>query len=171
MPSNASSSTPRRASKKATSTGFFTASGKRPFAHRIIVSTTNLWSEHAKDALQDQRPPVSKIDLNDLENSQIDWSQYQPNTRVTLKPKKVLRPHQIRALEKVEKGLVEADRGKLIMACGTGKTFTSLKHECLHSPSERYPKYLSISGEYGFWWVIAHGVGGRRLKRVRNCPG
>ena len=54
---------------------FFTASGKKPFTHRIIVSTTNHWSEHAEDALQNQQPPVSKIDVFDLENSQIDWPQ------------------------------------------------------------------------------------------------
>mgnify|MGYP000684017720 FL=1 len=33
---------------------FFTASGKRAFTHRIIVSTTNHWSEHAEDAIRDQ---------------------------------------------------------------------------------------------------------------------
>lgn len=106
---------------------FFTASGKKPFTHRIIVSTTNHWSEHAEDALRDQQPPVSKIDLHDLENSQIDWSQYQPKSAPVLKAKKKLREHQITALSAVEHGLAGADRGKLIMACGTGKTFTSLK--------------------------------------------
>lgn len=106
---------------------FFTASGKKPFSHRVIVTTTNHWSEHADDALRDQQPPVSKIDLNDLENSQIDWSRYQPDQPAVLKPKKTLRPHQIKALGKVEQGLQTAERGKLIMACGTGKTFTSLK--------------------------------------------
>ena len=44
-----------------------------------------------------------------------------------LNAKKVLRPHQQTALEKVEIGFKTADRGKIIMACGTGKTFTSLK--------------------------------------------
>lgn len=78
---------------------FFTVSGKKPFTHRIIVSTTNLWSEHAEDALRDQQPPVSKIDLNDLEASQIDWSQYQPNKAVVTKATKTLRPHQSRPLE------------------------------------------------------------------------
>jgi len=106
---------------------FFTASGKKIFTHRIIVSTTNNWSDNAEDALQDQNPPVSKVDLHDLENSQIDWSRFQPNTIAVLKPKKTLRPHQISALNSVEHGLQTADRGKLIMACGTGKTFTSLK--------------------------------------------
>jgi predicted helicase len=106
---------------------FFTASGKKPFSHRVIVTTTNRWSEHADDALRDQQPPVSKIDLNDLENSQIDWSRYQPHQPAVLKPKKTLRDHQQKALAKVEQGLQTAERGKLIMACGTGKTFTSLK--------------------------------------------
>ncbi|HRK67872.1 MAG TPA: DEAD/DEAH box helicase family protein [Hyphomonas sp.] len=38
-----------------------------------------------------------------------------------------MREHQKLALKHVENGLAKADRGKLIMACGTGKTFTALK--------------------------------------------
>lgn len=106
---------------------FFTASGKKPFTQRIIVTTTSNWNEHANDALQNQQPPCIKIDLNDLEASQIDWAAYQPRAAVRLKPKKTLREHQVRALNAVEQGLLTAERGKLIMACGTGKTFTSLK--------------------------------------------
>jgi predicted helicase len=106
---------------------FFTASGKKPFTHRVIVTTTNNWSEHANDALQNQQPPVSKIDFHDLENSQIDWEKYQPKHAPEIKAKKTLREHQIGALEATENGLANAERGKLIMACGTGKTFTSLK--------------------------------------------
>jgi len=106
---------------------FFTASGKKPFCHRIIFSTTNHWSEHAEDALRDQQPPVSKIDLFDLENSQIDWKKYKSKTAPSLKARKKLREHQKTAIENVLGGLTTADRGKLIMACGTGKTFTSLK--------------------------------------------
>jgi predicted helicase len=106
---------------------FFTASGKEPFSHRVIVATTNNWSEHAEDALQGQQPAVSKIDLQALEDSQIDWAKYQPNQAVALKAKKQLREHQQTARNAVAAGLKDAERGKLIMACGTGKTFTSLK--------------------------------------------
>jgi predicted helicase len=113
--------------KKADIDSFFTASGKKPFTHRIIVATTDLWSEHAEAALQDQHTPVTKIDLQALEESQIDWTQFKPKTAPVLKPKKELRPHQVDALKLVSAGLATADRGKLIMACGTGKTFTSLK--------------------------------------------
>jgi len=113
--------------QKADIDSFFTASGKKAFSHRIIVSTTALWSDNAEAALLDQQPPVSKIDLNDLENSQIDWSKYQPQAPIQLKAVKKLRDHQKSALSAVVSGFQQAERGKLIMACGTGKTFTSLK--------------------------------------------
>lgn len=106
---------------------FFTASGKKCFSHRLIVSTTNAWTSNAEDALQNQQPPVTRIDLHDLEASQIDWSLYQPKKPVPLKAKKSLRPHQQSALRDVRTGLATADRGKLIMACGTGKTLVALK--------------------------------------------
>lgn len=110
---------------------FFTASGKAPFSHRIIVATTNNWSEHAEDALQGQQLSINKIDLQALEESQIDWTRYQPHEKPILKAKKSLEDekyqHQKTALNAVAAGLKNAERGKLIMACGTGKTFTSLK--------------------------------------------
>src|SRR5690554_4592426 len=106
---------------------FFTASGKSYFDQRIIVTTTNHWTDNAKQSLEDQTPPVNVIDLSALENSVIDWSQYHTDTKPVLKPQKILREHQKTALDRTIKGLATADRGKLIMACGTGKTFTSLK--------------------------------------------
>ncbi len=106
---------------------FFTASGQKPFTNRFIVTTSNNWTDNAEKALHGQQIPISKIDLHDLENSQIDWAKYKPSQKPTLKPKKTLRPHQESALSNVTLGLKDADRGKLIMACGTGKTFTSLK--------------------------------------------
>ncbi|WP_349904374.1 DEAD/DEAH box helicase [Parafrigoribacterium humi] len=108
---------------------FFTASGKHPFTSRVIVSTTNKWSKHATDALLDQQIPTTRIGINELEDSGIDWSKYRftdPSTLEPAEPKK-LRTHQIEALGDVMRGFDEHDRGKLIMACGTGKTFTSLR--------------------------------------------
>ncbi len=107
---------------------FFTASGKAPFTRRLIIDTTRAdWSEHAEDALDGQTIPTNRIGLHDLEQSPIDWSGYVREQKVILREKKKLRPHQDKALKGVREGLEEADRGKLIMACGTGKTFTSLK--------------------------------------------
>ncbi|HEY9744843.1 MAG TPA: DEAD/DEAH box helicase family protein, partial [Oculatellaceae cyanobacterium] len=108
---------------------FFTASGKAGFASRMIVSTTDKWSKHAEDALRNQQIPVTRLRVQDLDESPVDWSRFslkRPDD-IKLKPKKVLRPHQKKALESVVAGFKEADRGKLIMACGTGKTFTALK--------------------------------------------
>jgi predicted helicase len=112
---------------------FLVQSAKKPFTHRIIVSTTALWSKHAEDAIHGQHPSVQRIGLDALENSSIDWSLYDVNKpKVKLQPKKTLRDHQKEALDKVREGFSPhgfktADRGQLIMACGTGKTFTSLK--------------------------------------------
>ena len=107
---------------------FFTASGKTHFSNRIIVSTTDKWSKNAEDALEGQHIPVSKITLSDLENSVIDWTQYHIGEPPKRKSRKSLRPHQQSALTAVSNGFARGEtRGKLIMACGTGKTFTSLR--------------------------------------------
>ena len=108
---------------------FFTASGKHPFTSRIIVSTTDKWSKHATDALTGQQIPTFRIGTNDLEQSEIDWSKYRfadPSTMRRAEPKE-LRTHQIQASNAVMEGFDRNDRGRLIMACGTGKTFTSLR--------------------------------------------
>jgi predicted helicase len=108
---------------------FFTASGKHPFTSRIIISTTDKWSSNAEKALQNQQIPVTRLRLQELANSPIDWSQFDLSRieDMNLAEKKVLRPHQQEALDRVIAGFEKTDRGKLIMACGTGKTFTSLK--------------------------------------------
>lgn len=62
-----------------------------------------------------------------MEASRIDWSQFLRTGNVSLASKKQLRDHQRDALQAVTEGLAEAERGKLIMACGTGKTFTALR--------------------------------------------
>jgi len=120
---------PERQLQKADIDSFFTASGREPFKHRIIVSTTDKWSVHAEHALTNQQIPVSRLRVQDLDESPIDWSGFKPTRPqdLKLKAKKELRKHQHEALANVLAGLKKADRGKLIMACGTGKTFTSLK--------------------------------------------
>jgi predicted helicase len=107
---------------------FFTASGKRPFTRRLIVDTTGVqWSEHAETALHDQNVECTRVGLSDLEDSGIDWQAFATTNTVKLLDKKKPRPHQVEALAAVQEGLATADRGKLIMACGTGKTYTGLQ--------------------------------------------
>ncbi len=108
---------------------FFTASGREPFSERIIISTTDRWSRHAEKALERQQIPVIRLGIDDLDSMSIDWSRFDPARAADLveEPRKQLRAHQITAAEKVRAGFGEVDRGQLIMACGTGKTLTSLR--------------------------------------------
>ncbi|MFE9912869.1 DEAD/DEAH box helicase [Streptomyces clavifer] len=110
---------------------FFTASGKGAFTRRMIISTTDKWSDNAEAALADQQVFVTRVGLSDIAASPVEW--HLPSAGVghevemTLRSKKKLRSHQSAAVEDVFAGFAEQERGKLIMACGTGKTFTSLK--------------------------------------------
>jgi predicted helicase len=107
---------------------FFTASGKKLFTSCIIVSTTDKWGKNAEHALAHQSKPVSRLRVQDLDASPIDWSKFnlkRPQD-LGLRARKKPRDHQKAATHDVCEGLEELDRGKLIMACGTGKTFTSL---------------------------------------------
>jgi predicted helicase len=108
---------------------FFTASGKTGFSRRIVVATSDNWSKNAEEALMDQQIATQRLDISFLSDSVVEWDEFSwqtPSVVPTHGPK-TLRPHQMRALEAVRAGLAQADRGKLIMACGTGKTFTSLR--------------------------------------------
>ncbi len=106
---------------------FFTESGKAPFTHRIIVSTTNLWTVHAENSLKGQDKPVRRIGIDALANSMIDWDLLSPEnvSKLKLIDGKKRRKHQVEAITAVLDGFKDSDRGKLIMACGTGKTYTA----------------------------------------------
>ena len=108
---------------------FLSASARDEFSERYIFDTAKSWSKNATDTIEGMSVPVQRVDIGYLDEVNIDWSGYSwttPGVLPTTGPKQ-LRPHQTRALEDVRKGLAEHDRGKLVMACGTGKTFTSLR--------------------------------------------
>ena len=116
---------------------FLSASGKSfyvdgveyRYSQRIIVSTTDKWSSNAEETIVGQFPPVIRIRLQDLKDSGIDWDSFTLDSIEDMKvsAKKKERPHQVEAIDAVLNGFNSTDRGKIIMACGTGKTFTSLK--------------------------------------------
>ena len=102
--------------------------GKDYYESGIIVASTDKWGKNAEKALAD-RSDVIRIGLSDLRNSQIDWSKFSFESPevVTVKAKKKLRYYQESAIQSALNHFKENDRGQLIMAPGTGKTFTSLK--------------------------------------------
>lgn len=123
--------------KKENIDSFFTESGKafkvngkkKTFKGKIIVCTSDNWSKPAEDAIKKQAVVTQRIRVQDLDSSPIDWSKFslEKPDNLVLREKKKLRKHQAEAINDVMKGFKTHDRGKLIMACGTGKTFTALK--------------------------------------------
>jgi predicted helicase len=99
------------------------------FAHRLWISTSNKWGTNATEAIRNQNPPVTRINLHDLAESPVNWEKLDQGTygEAARTPPKTLHAHQKVALEKAHEYFKTADRGKLIMACGTGKTFNSLR--------------------------------------------
>ena len=104
----------------------------REFSNLLWVQTTRKrWGANAEAAIQGLSKPFNRISLYDLEISAVDWEKlkaglYGDNAKL---PGKQPRPHQLTAMSKAYEYFVEQghERGKLIMACGTGKTYTSLK--------------------------------------------
>ncbi|MGQ7462891.1 DEAD/DEAH box helicase [Streptococcus suis] len=102
--------------------------GKDYYESGIIVASTDKWGANAEKALAD-RSDVVRIGLSELRNSRIDWSKFsfdRPEV-VTVKAKKQPRYYQNNVITSALEYFKEHDRGQLIMAPGTGKTFTSLK--------------------------------------------
>lgn len=102
------------------------------FSNRLWISTTNNWGKNAEEAIENQSIPVSRINLYDLEISPVDWVelyQGQEGTIALIKEHKIPRAHQLEAISAAKKYYIDEhnERGKLIMACGTGKTYTSLR--------------------------------------------
>ena len=118
---------------------FISAASNDLFTRLIIVDTTQKeFGKNASETLDKLSKDWSRIGINELEASRIDWSQFLRTGTISLEPKKQLRDHQRDALKAVVEGLAEDDRGKLIMACGTGKTFTALRiAETMGGPGKR----------------------------------
>ncbi|MGE3813028.1 MAG: DEAD/DEAH box helicase [Candidatus Nanopelagicales bacterium] len=114
---------------KADIDSFLSASGTNEFAGRLVVSSTDHWGSNAEAAVKDQQVPVRRIGMTDLETSAIDWGKFSlaDPEALSLRDRKVLRPHQVAAISAVRDGFRDHDRGKLVLACGTGKTLTSLR--------------------------------------------
>jgi predicted helicase len=113
---------------KADLDSFISASSTNDFKRLLLVDTsTHDIGKHAQTTLDNLNTDYIRIPLMELEESRIDWLTFVRENRVRLTSKKELREHQTKALQAVQEGLSLADRGKMIMACGTGKTFTSLR--------------------------------------------
>ena len=112
---------------KAEIDSFISASSTKCFAERLLVATNKGWSANTEQTIEYQEKPTSILSLEKLKSLNVDWQQYLQDGTVKLQAKRELRKYQEEAINNVIQGFKTHDRGKLIMACGTGKTFTSLK--------------------------------------------
>ena len=109
---------------------FISASARKPFSARMFVDTGDEWGPNARKTIDGLTPACAVLRFGDLAERPIDWPDLvrdQPEALSYRVEPFRLRPHQEAALKDVAKGFSEHDRGKLIMACGTGKTFTALR--------------------------------------------
>lgn len=99
------------------------------FSQRMWISTTNNWGANAEETIRNQKPPVTRLNLHNLQEAPVDWEKLDQGItgEYARIPKKELFPHQTEALERTHEYFKQKDRGKLIMACGTGKTLLSLR--------------------------------------------
>ena len=109
---------------------FVSASNRDPFTSRIIIDTGDDWGANAKKTISDLKPECHVLGLVELASRSVNWPDLvidsPENLTVRAEIFDVL-PHQKSAIEDVVSGFDSHDRGKLIMACGTGKTFTALR--------------------------------------------
>ena len=119
----------------------------KEFSNLIWVQTSRKrWGPNAEEAIQGLSKPFNRISLYDLEISVVDWDKlksglYGDNAKL---PGKQPRPHQLVAMSKAYEYFVTQgnERGKLIMACGTGKTYTSLKIMEQMTPKDGFVVFL-----------------------------
>ncbi len=109
---------------------FISESNRQPFTARIFVDTGKSWSANLIKAIDGLEPPCQRISAADLASRPVQWpdlSLQEPDHLNYQLESFSLREHQQNAFDDVIKGFKESDRGKMIMACGTGKTFTALR--------------------------------------------
>lgn len=109
---------------------FISASASELFTSRLIVDTGGEWGPNALRTIDPIKDKLRIIRYSDLENSPFEWPDLslQDPEQLTYQQKRFhLKDHQKEAFDDVTNGFKASDRGKMIMACGTGKTFTALR--------------------------------------------
>ena len=109
---------------------FISASAREPFTARMVIDTGDEWGPNAKKTIEPLKPACAVLRFGDLAERRVDWPDLASQDPEKLRVRREvfdLRPHQRAALGDVMAGFRTSDRGKLIMACGTGKTFTALR--------------------------------------------
>ncbi len=116
---------PDRAIPKREIDSFLSESNRPQFAYRLLMATTDDIGTTARRTLHGQEKPVGLVLRGHFLTEEVEWPVQIGDTAAPL-DRWIARPHQATAIKSVVKGLRDHDRGRLIMACGTGKTLTAL---------------------------------------------
>ena len=122
---------------KAAVDSFISASGKTypsslpgaesvSFAGRIWVATSERYGDNADEALRGQTPQVVVVNLGTLAQSPVDWQALADGKPLQERKPAEPRDYQANIVADALRHYETHDRGTLVMACGTGKTLTSL---------------------------------------------
>lgn len=130
---------------KDTINSFVAEAGKDYYAAGMLVSSTDEWNRNAEAALENNTKPFTRIGLSQLRHADVDWKKFSfaKENNLSQKVQKKLRNYQKTAISNSVAYFKDHDRGKLIMAPGTGKTFTSLKiAEALMNDQKKHQFYV-----------------------------
>ncbi|MDO8292547.1 MAG: Helicase associated domain protein [Gallionella sp.] len=106
---------------------FLSESNRPSIQHRLLIATTDRIGNNAKQVCDAQEKPVIRFLLSDFDKSALDYpANFAALPQAKRKPRPEPRDHQLEARAAMVLGLQTADRGQLIMACGTGKTYVTL---------------------------------------------
>jgi len=106
---------------------FLSESNRPSIQHRLLIATTDRIGANAKQVCNAQEKPVIRFLLSDFDKSALDYpANFESLPQAKRKPRPEPRDHQNEARTAVVQGFLTADRGQLIMACGTGKTYVTL---------------------------------------------
>ena len=135
----------------------------REFSNLVWVQTNRKrWGVNAEQAIQGLSKPFNRISLYDLEISVVDWDKLKKGLygdKAKLPGKQPMK-HQLVAMSRAYEHFVTKgnDRGKLIMACGTGKTYTSLKIAEQMTPKDGFVLFLvpsiALMGQTLNAWMV-----------------
>jgi superfamily II DNA or RNA helicase len=108
---------------------FLSESNRPQFSYRLLIATTDKRGPTVRNTMNAQAIHASYLGRTHLDAVEIDWPASPSDLRARRLPPKEPKGHwayQGEAMNKVVKEFRQSDRGKLIMACGTGKTLVAL---------------------------------------------
>jgi len=105
---------------------FLSESNRAGIDKRLLIATTDKVGANAKQVCNAQEKAVTLFLYSDFEQAAIEYPNHISNIHLAKRKERPFpRAHQLKAIDDVELAFKDADRGQLIMACGTGKTFTT----------------------------------------------